>query len=453
MIPKERVLIINALILTMNSRKEIIPGGSILIEGGVIKRIQKGTPVLDFRVQKTLDARGGIVMPGMINTHTHLGMSFFRSLGDDLKDRLRKILFPLEKSLVTEDLVYWATLHSLTEMIQGGVTTLFDMYFFEDAAARAASKAGVRSILGETVLNFPSPDSSAAYGGIGYAREFIQEWKNDGLITPAIAPHAPYTVDREHMKMCHDLACKEEVPLTLHLNEMTFEMEQFQKEFGKSPLSCLDKWGCLDSRVVAAHCLFTDQNDREILLNRGTGVAHNMVANIKSGKGVASIPEMIEMGIPVGLGSDGPMSGNTLDIISQMGYVSKVHKLIRRDPQIMSPSLVVELATIGGARALHIDKITGSLEPEKMADIVIMNHASPSLFPVYDPYSALVYGASPRDVDTVLVKGRILMENRRINHLDIPEIRARGQEYFEKVCSHPALKELNLKVNASAPSP
>jgi cytosine/adenosine deaminase-related metal-dependent hydrolase len=319
------------------------------------------------------------------------------------------------------------------------------MYYFEDAVARAARKAGVRSFLGETVVNFPAPDSPADYGGIGYAREFIEQWKGDDLISPAIAPHAPYTVDAVHMKKCYDLACREDVLMTLHLSEMPFEMVQFQKEYGKSPIAYLDDLGVLDSRILAAHCIFTDQRDRDILKERGVSVAHNMVANIKGAKGVAAIPEMLNMGIPVGLGSDGPMSGNTQDIISLMGYVTKLQKLTRLDPLAMPPERVVEMATIGGARALHIDDRVGSLEPGKEADLVIMDHSSPAMFPVYDPYSALVYSASPRDVDTVLVKGRILMEHRAIPHLNIPEIRGMGREYYEKVCSLPALKELGLK--------
>ncbi|MDA3957241.1 amidohydrolase [Oceanispirochaeta sp.] len=446
MTEKKHVLIKNALILTMNPRKDVFYGGSILIEDGIILKVQPGEISLPAGDIQVLDARGGIVMPGMINSHTHLGMSFFRSLADDQKDRLRRVLFPLEKAVVTDDLVYWASLHSYTEMIQGGVTTLFDMYYFEDAVARAARKAGVRSILGETVVYFPAPDSPREYGGIGYAREFIQQWKHQDLITPAIAPHAPYTVDGDHMKECYELACREEVPMTLHLSEMPFEMEHFQKDYGMSPIAYLDDLGVLDSRVVAAHCIFTDDPDRQILKKRGVGVAHNMVANIKGAKGVAAIPEMLELGIPVGLGSDGPMSGNTQDVISLMGYTTKFHKFTRLDPQAMPPESVVEMATIGGARALHIADRVGSLEIGKEADIVIMDHSSPSMFPVYDPYSVLVYGASPRDVDTVLVKGRILMEHREILHLDIPEIRGKGQEYFEKVCSLPALKDLGLKI-------
>jgi cytosine/adenosine deaminase-related metal-dependent hydrolase len=246
------------------------------------------------------------------------------------------------------------------------------------------------------------------------------------------------------MKECHNLAVSENVPLTLHLNEMPFEMEQFQQKYGKSPIAYLDDLGVLDSRVVAAHCIFTDQKDLEILRDRRVGVAHNMVANIKGAKGVAAIPEMLELGIPVGLGSDGPMSGNTQDLISLMGYVTKVQKLSRLDPLAMPPEKVVELATIGGAEVLHIEDKVGSLEPGKQADVVIMDHSSPSMFPVYDPYSTLVYSASPRDVDTVIVKGRILMEQRKIPHLDIPGIRERGREYFEKICSLPSLKELNL---------
>ncbi len=443
------ILIKNGLVLTINPDGDVLAGGSVLIEGDKILRVtagdiscgEMGCREGDITV---IDARGGIVMPGMVNSHTHLGMSFFRSLADDRKNRLRSVLFPLEKAVVDEDLVYWASLHSLTELIQGGVTCCCDMYYFEDAVARAADQAGLRGILGETVVNFSAPDAPEPYGGLDYARSFIARWKDHPLITPAVAPHAPYTLDAEHMKACHGLALSEDLPLTLHLSEMPFEMEQFQKDFGKSPVARLDELGVLDGRMIAAHCIFTDENDRELLKKKGVGVAHNMVANIKGAKGVAAVPEMLDKGIPVGLGSDGPMSGNTQDIISLMGYVSKVHKLKALNPLAMPPKTVVEMATIGGARALHREDEIGSLEPGKQADIVIFDHSAPSLFPVYDPYAALVYGASPRDVDTVLCAGRILMRNRKIDHLDINGIREKGLHYYKKVCALPELKDLGL---------
>ena len=436
----------------MNPSGDTFSRGSILVKGDRILRVESDDIYPDqipceVDELSVIDARGGIVMPGMVNSHTHLGMSFFRSLADDQKNRLRAVLFPLEKAVVSEDLVYWASLHSLVELIQGGVTTLCDMYYFEDEVARATDKAGLRAVLGETIVNFPAPDAPEPYGGIDYARDFISRWKDHPLITPAVAPHAPYTLDGEHMKVCHDLAAAEDVPFTFHLSEMPFEMEQFEKEFGSSPIIRMDELGVLDERVIAAHCIFTDETDRAILKERGVGVAHNMVANIKGAKGVAAIPEMLEEGIAVGLGSDGPMSGNTQDIISLMGYVSKVHKLRKLEPTAMPPRAVVEMATIGGARALHMEDRIGSLEPGKQADIVILDHSAPSMFPVYDPYAALVYGASPRDVDTVLCAGRVLMRNRSIFHLDIPVIREKGLEYYKKVCALPELKELGLDAN------
>lgn len=440
------ILIRNGLLLTMNPERHIIPGGSILITEGRILSVNATEPSALPKNTEVIDARGGIVMPGMVNCHTHLGMSFFRSLADDQKDRLRKVLFPLEKAVVDEELVYWASLHSYTEMIQGGVTTLCDMYYFEDAVARAADTAGVRSILGETILNFPSPDSKQAYGGIEYAREFIGKWRDHPTITPAVAPHAPYTLDDEHMKLCYNMARSEGVPFTLHLNEMPFEMEQFQREYGESPIVHLNRLGVMDEKMIAAHCIFTDERDREILKKQGVGVAHNIVANIKGAKGIADIPEMIDMGIPVGLGSDGPMSGNTQDVITLMGYAGKLQKLKHKDPCIMPALTMVEMATISGAEALHMDDEIGSLEPGKKADVVILNHDSPTMFPIYDPYAALVYSASPRDVDTVLVDGRILMRERRIPHVDINEIRTRGLDFYAKVCGLPELDELNLKV-------
>ena len=417
----------------MDSRGQTFTRGYIRIQGDSIVDLGEGDPDSLPDEARVIDARGGIVLPGMINTHTHIGMSLFRSLADDRADRLRKILFPLEQKTVNPALVYWASLHTLVEMIQGGVTCFADMYYFEDSVAEAAELAGLRCILGETVLNQPSPDAPDPYGGLTVAESFIKRYRNHTLISPAVAPHATYTLDEEHMRACGELSVEFDTPFLIHLAEMPFEMEQFRRDLGISPVAWMDGMGLVNRRLTAAHCIFVDEDDMNRLKRGGAGVAHNMAANIKSGKGVAPVPEMLKRGLRVGLGTDGPMSGNTMDIVNQLGYVAKVHKLNRKDPTVMPAQKVVELATIGGARALHLEDITGSLEPGKRADVVVVSTDSIAMTPLHNPWSALVYGASPRDVSTVLVDGRILMEERVIPHLNHDEIRGKALELSDGI--------------------
>lgn len=421
--PKTKeIAIINATILTMDSTGWTIPKGYIRILGDIISELGEGTPENLPDSTRVIDARGGIVIPGMVNTHTHIPMSLFRSLADDRSDRLHKVLFPLEQQTVTPELVYRASLFTLVEMIQGGVTCFADMYYFEEEVAKAADLAGLRCILGETVLSQATPDSPDPAGGLKLAEALIQHYADHPLITPAVAPHATYSVDEKHMRDCGELSAAADAPFLIHLAEMPFEIEKFRKELNMSPVAWMDSLDLLNRRMTAAHCIFVDSHDMDLLRRGDVGVAHNMAANIKSGKGVAPVPEMLERSIRVGLGTDGPMSGNTMDIINQLGYVAKVHKLIRKDPTTMPARMVVELATIGGARALHMEETIGSLEPGKKADITVVSTDAFSMNPLHDPWSALVYGASPRDVSTVLVDGKILMEDRIIPHLNLEEI-------------------------------
>jgi cytosine/adenosine deaminase-related metal-dependent hydrolase len=360
----------------------------------------------------------------MINTHTHAPMTVFRGLGDDVPDRLRRFIFPLEKNLVDRELVYWGALHGIIEMIKGGVTTMVNMYYFEEEVARAAKRAGMRGVLGQTVINFPAPDSSEPYGGLARVREFAAAYRGDPLITPAIAPHAPYTVDREHLLKVAALSAELDLPVLMHVAEMTEEMTSLRKDYNMTPIEYLDSVGLLNRRLIAAHCIFVTDADIALLKARDAGIAHNMVANIKSAKGVAPVLKMFNQDLRVGLGTDGPMSGNTLDIIGQLGYVAKLHKLDNKDRNVMPALNVVEMATRGGARALHREDQLGSLEPGKLADVIIIDKDATHLIPLYDPYSALVYAASPRDVRTTIIHGRVVMEDRRITTVDVAEVRA-----------------------------
>lgn len=417
------LIVTNGYVLTMNPQKQIIESGTVVIRDAHIIAVGPAAMAANYTAKRTLDAGGAIVMPGMINTHTHAAMTVFRGLGDDEPDRLKRFIFPLEKKFVDREVVYWGSLHGMVEMIEGGVTTLVDMYYFEDEVARAAKKTGMRGILGETVVNFAAPDAPEPYGGIAYTKTFAEKYRDDPLITPAFAPHAPYTVDEEHLRIIGKESAALNLPVLMHVSEMPSEMETFRKERNQTPIEYLDTIGLLNRRLVAAHCIFATESDIALLKARDVGVAHNMVANIKSGKGVAPIPAMRAAGVRVGLGTDGPMSGNTLDVLGQFGYVAKLQKLEHHTPTIMPAVDVVEMATMGGARALHLEDKLGSLEAGKLADLILIDRESTPMVPFYDVYAALAFAASARDVRTSIIHGRIVMENRKVLTVDTAEVK------------------------------
>ena len=408
------MIIKNVNIITMNKSKDIIEKGVVVIEDNVIHDVGDENLLHKYSCDSIIDGKDGILIPGMINTHTHASMVVFRSLGDDVPDRLKRYLFPLEKMLVDKELVYLGAKYGILEMLLGGVTTFTDMYFYEDEVARAAKELGIRGVLGETIMNFPSPDSKEPYGGLKYSKWFIEKWKEDDLITPAVAPHAPYTNDTKHLKMAAELSQKYDMPMMMHVAEMKYEYDACKKEYNMTPVEYLDSIGVLNQRFIAAHTVLVTEEDIDILEKRKVGIAHNVGANSKGAKGVAPITKMYKRGMKVGLGTDGPMSGNTLDIVTQMPLVGKVHKLFNNDRSIFPANEILEMATIGGAKVLNLDKKIGSIEVGKIADLVLFETDSINMQPIYDYYSVLVYSANPSNVDTVIVNGKVLVENKKL---------------------------------------
>jgi len=427
-------LIINhAYVVTMDASKKIYEDGAVVMKDGHILAVGPSAIAANYSAPKTINADGDIVLPGMINTHTHASMSVFRGLGDDVPDRLTRFIFPLEHKLVDREIVYWGALYNMIEMVEGGVTTIADMYYFEDEVARSAQKIGLRGILGETVLNAPAPDAKEPYGGIAYAEKFIHQFQGDPLITPAFAPHAPYTVDAAHLRIIQKEADELNTPVLMHVAEMPSEVADIKKEFNKTPIEYLDSIGLLSPRLVAAHCIFATDSDIALLKSHNVGVAHNMESNIKSAKGVAPAWKMFNQGVRVGLGTDGPMSGNAVDIIHQLGYVAKVQKLANHDRNIMPAIDVVEMATMGGARALHMEDKLGSLEAGKLADLIVFNHNATTFTPFYDVYSTLVYAATAQDVRTTIIQGRVIMQDRKIGTVNVDEVRAHMRALSQKI--------------------
>ena len=427
------LMITDGTVLTMNPENTVFEHGTVVVSDGKIVAVGPELTA-KYQAKKVLDVKGDIVMPGLINTHTHGSMTVFRSLGDDVPDRLHRYIFPLENKLVSRDMVRTGANLANIEMIKGGVTTYADMYYFEDEVAKTVDKAGLRAVLGETIINFPVADAQTPEEGIAYAVRFIHKYKDHPRITPAFAPHAPYTNTTENLQKIAALSEELNVPVMIHLAETDREKEEIAKRTGgKSPVQYMADIGVLNNRLLAAHVIMADDNDLNLLKKYDVGVAHNISANTKSAKGVAPVTQMLEKGIRTGLGTDGPMSSNTLTTMNELNLVGKIHKLETKNRAAMPPLTVVEMATMGSARALHMDDLIGSLETGKLADIIVVDTKAPNMVPVYSPYAALVYGANGANVRHTIVDGVILMEDRQLLTVNENEIIQDAQRFAEKV--------------------
>lgn len=418
-----KTIIKNVRIITMDSAMKEYENGFVVIEN---EKISFLGDMKEFKEEincNIIDGKYGILMPGMINTHTHLSMIPFRSLGDDCKDRLRRYLFPLENECMNKELAYYSAKYAICEMLLSGVTTAMDMYYFEDEVAKASQELGIRAFLGETVVNFPSCDTKKAFGGLEYAENFIKKWKDNDLITPFVAPHAPNTNDTKSLIEANRISEKYNVPISMHLCEMDYELKYFKEEFNKTPIEYLESIGLLSDRLVAAHCIFLTDNDINLLKKYNVSIAHCIGSNTKSAKGVAPVSKMLANNIPVGLGTDGASSGNTLDIITQFKLFANFHKLKNKDRSIFPAKEIIKLGTIMGAKVLNKEKEIGSIEVGKKADLVILETESANMFPMFDSYSAIVYSANASNVDTVFVNGKCLVQNKKLLNCDFKKIK------------------------------
>lgn len=407
-----RILIKNVWILTMDS---VYKNGYLIIEDKTILSLGDMKQCPDVQVDRVIDGQGGLLMPGMINTHTQAGMIPFRSLGDDTPDRLTRFLFPLESQAMTAELAYHSTKVAIAEMQLAGITTFYDIYYFEESVAEATAEMNSRAILAETVLE-DGCDSDEKFGGLKIAEEFIKKWSHHPLITPAIAPHAPYTNSTESLKEAANLSTKYNVPLSIHLSEMTFEMEKYGQEYQQTPVEYLEAIDFLSNKLLAAHLIFATDDDLDILAKYNVSVAHCIGANTKSGKGVAPLQQMIDKGLKVGLGTDGPSSGNTLDLFTQMKLLANFHKTYTHNRATFPSREIVRLATLGGAEALGMEKLTGSLEIGKKADITLIETDSINMFPIHDPYAAIVYSANAANVCEVWIDDKHIVSQKRLNN-------------------------------------
>ncbi len=424
-------------VVTMDANKRIIENGAVAVEKDKIVAVGKADEIArQFSSKQTINADGKVIIPGLINTHTHIPMTLFRGIADDLdlQEWLTKYIFPAEAKNVTEDFVRVGTRLGLAEMIRGGTTTYCDMYYFEDAIADETQKAGVRGVLGETVIDFPVPDNKTWDEAMNYTEKFIKKWQGNSLIVPAIAPHAPYTVSEEHLKASRALSDKLNAPIVIHLAEAETETEFIQKNYkGIRPIEYVENIGFLNNKVIAAHVIQANEAELGILKNRGVGIAHNPQSNMKLAAGVAPIPMMLKMDLPVGLGTDGAASNNDLSLWEEMDTAAKLHKVFAKDPKVTSAEQVFEMATIRGARALHLENLIGSVEVGKRADLVIVDFDNLHQTPYFSVYSSLVYATKAEDVRHVIINGKLVMRDKRLLTLNESDIKKDANSYRQKI--------------------
>jgi len=430
------LLILGGIVVTMDAQRSLFENGAVAVDQGTIIEIgDKQTVEAHYSAARVIDAQGKAIIPGLINGHTHLAMSLFRGIADDLDlhDWLNNYIFPAETRNVDEAFVRAGTRLGLAELIKGGTTTFVDMYFFEDAVAEETAKAGLRGIVGQGVLDFPTPDSQTFEESLSKAQKLIKKWHHHPLITPAIAPHAPYTVCEEHLKLISALSSKMGAPILIHISETQEEVARLEQEKGLSPIAYLEQIGLLNNPVIAAHMVFPKKEEISILKRYQVGVIHNIHSNMKLASGIAPVPDLLDADISIGLGTDGAASNNDLSLWEEMDTTAKIHKVTSKDPRVLSALQTFEMATIRGAKALRMEKSIGSIEVGKKADIVLVDLDSVHQIPSYNIYSTLVYATKASDVNTVIVDGKLVMLQHTLLTLDELSIKKDTFFYCDKI--------------------
>jgi cytosine/adenosine deaminase-related metal-dependent hydrolase len=425
------ILIENALVVAMDGPGTVLENGWVRIEGSSIAALGP-MPAPRGGFDRRVDARGGILMPGFVNVHTHVSMAPFRGLGEDRPDRLRRFLFPLEKRFVTGELVYDGARFGLIEMAKSGTTCFADMYYFEAEVARAADEAGLRAVLGETIVDFPAPDAAEPYGGLEYARRFASDWSGHPRVSPSFAPHAPYTVDAEHLRTASDEADRRGLVLQMHVAEAADENARFTASHG-STLRYLDSIGVLTPRLLAAHLVYVDEADIALLAERDAAAAHCPQSNAKAGRPIAPAQRMAAAGVRLGLATDGPLSGNGMDMQSVVSWYPKMQKVRELKRDLTTAKEAAYAATIGGARALGMGDLIGSIEPGKRADLALFDVDSFGIQPIHDAYSTIVYALKASDARSVLADGAFVVDERRMVGIDEGAAMAKLKETAERV--------------------
>ncbi len=424
-------------VVTMDPGRRVFENGAVAVSGDhIVEAGPRAEIDRRYRARQRVDRPDAILAPGLINTHTHAAMSLFRGIADDhtLQDWLQKFIFPAEAKNVDREFVEWGTRLAVAEMALSGTTTYTDMYYFEDAVAEITKQAGLRGVLGETVIGFPAPDYKTPQASLAATESFMKTYAHDPLIVPAVAPHAIYTVPDDILKLCRALANRFEKPLVIHLDETRTEHDEALAKRKKTPTGALDALGVLSGWTVAAHAVWVTDADIAILRMRGTGLAHNPSSNMKLASGVAPVGKILRAGIAMGLGTDGVAgSNNDHDMLQEIDLAAKLQKVSTGDPQALPAEQAFAMATIIGARALRLDNMIGSLEKNKRADMIFVSLAEPHGAPLYSVYSELVYALQGPDVTDVMVDGRAIVRDRKMLTIDVKMVLAKASEYQERV--------------------
>ncbi len=424
-------------VVTMDPARRLIENGAVAISGDhIVEAGPRAEIDAKYRSSQRLDRPDAILTPGLINAHTHAAMSLFRGVADDLKlqDWLNNYIFPAEAKNVDREFVRWGTRLALLEMALSGTTTYTDMYYFEDTVAEETKAAGMRGVLGETIIGFPAPDHKTPQAALAWTETFLKSYANDPLIVPAVAPHAIFTNSDETLQAARRLADKYQKPLVIHLSETKTENDDSLAQRKNTPTAALDALGVLTGWTVAAHGVWLNDADLAILKARGTGLAHNPSSNMKLASGVAPVIKILALGIPMGLGTDGVAgSNNDVDMMEEMDLAAKLQKVTTGDPQALPAEEAFAMATIIGARALRLDSLIGSLEPGKRADLITIRIDAPHAVPMYNVYSQLVYALKASDVSDVMVNGRTIVRDSKMLTVDAAPVLAKAAEYQQQV--------------------
>jgi 5-methylthioadenosine/S-adenosylhomocysteine deaminase len=423
-------------VLPMDEKLTIIKDGAVAVIGEKILEVGTYDEIAKkYYSSSVIGGEGNVVLPGLINTHTHAAMVYFRGMADDLPltEWLKNHIWPAENRWLSPEFVFDAVELACLEMLKGGVTTYNDMYFYEDAAGRAAKRLGMRAVLGVGILDFPSKSAGTTDEYFANAESFIKDWKGDELITPCIAPHALYTCGTESLKRARRVADRYDIPIHIHLSETKWEVNEIKNRYRMTPVEYLDSLGFLDKRVLAAHCIWVEDNEIDLLVKRKVGVSHCMESNLKLASGFAPVVTMLMAGIKVTFGTDGAASNNDLNILSEMSTTAKVHKALADNTTVLDAKTVLLMATRWGAEVLGLGDKIGSIEKGKIADIIVINLKKPHLTPLYNVYSHIVYAAMASDVETVMVNGKIAVNDRRLVSADEEEILVKARNWQEKI--------------------
>ena len=441
MTQKADTLLTNAIVLTMDGKLNQYDPGAVAVKGDVIIAVGPEAEIIqEYTADETIDCGGKVLMPGLVNAHTHVPMTLLRGLEDDLRLDvwLMGYMLPVEREFVTPEFVRLGTLLACAEQIRSGVTTFNDMYFFEDAIAQATADAGMRAVCGQSVMKYPAPDAPSFEVSLAHAREFIKKWKGHPLIVPAVAPHAPYSTTPEILRSCADLAKEFDVPLHIHISETAFEVETMREEQGMPVVPYIKKQGVLEAKVIAAHCVHIDIGEIRTLQHVNAGISHNPSSNLKLASGFAPVQKMLENGLNVGIGTDGPASNNDLDMFEEVRLASFVAKASSNDPTVVPAATALLMATRMGAQALHIGHLTGSLEPGKRADLILVDtspvHNSPRFHRnPNNAYAQLVFASKSTDVTDVMVNGKWLMRAHQLLTLNEADLLKQAREVAQKI--------------------